>query len=246
MQRDRTNIDNNLRDDRQIDGLPGIFQVPIESDADAGFAHRSRKAKAARPRNTLSEAPDTSTALRNRGSLSRRAQIAAGTRRQQEAQQEKSYATTLTDRFRHVRSSSLTAFTSPFRRSSRSSTQVSTPEEEEHEEEEPRRKSQMSISKWFGGASDTSSEEEEDGSGNGSVGNGEGDETPLFGTDAFQGSALDDEADLSPGLEEPIPGGEWVDQQTIEAGAAAGEGFVQPTNGDRGYSPPRQDQGWKG
>lgn len=88
----------------------------------------------------------------------------------------------------------------------------------------------MSISKWFGGVDDSSSDEEDD---EGSANGRGGDETPRFeAAGLVDESALVDEPDSAPegelddSEEEdqgviPIPGGERVDQATIDAGAAA-------------------------
>ena len=243
MQRDRTTIDTDVRDtDRPIDGLPAISHVPIESDADAGFALRSRKSKTTRARAGGTEAYAQSNTVRNRMLAERHSQPAPDTQ-QVDREADRGYTTSLSDRLRHVRSSSLTAFASPFRRYSQSQHLSA---QNEQRESEPRRRSQLSISRWFGGVSESSSEEEDD-DGTGSPGGG-GDETPRFSQTAMglDESALVDDPDSTPeGDVEPIPGGESVDQQTIDAGAAAGERFLPVSAGggrDAQYSPPQQDE----
>jgi len=232
LNRDRTTIDTgDGRDsdrDRQIDGLPGVNQqVPIESDADAGFALRSKKVRAARPTTSTSTASAEMFA-RGNGIRSRNALL---TRRQHGTQAVQfppsapsgpppaySSSSGIGETLRHVRSSSLSAFASPFRRSA--------PDQASPEPEEPvtRKRSQRSISRWFGGASSSSEEEDQDDTSPPAA----GDDTPTFSIEGPgpSGSALMDEPDSEEerGGVVPIPGGERVSQEEIDAGAAAGEG----------------------
>lgn len=128
-----------------------------------------------------------------------------------------------------------------------------------------RRRSQAALARWFGGIGDdeSSSSDEEDerrarGLGSGSVSALSADEMPVFGqmgsaivddvgsgeegSDGrvrVQGEGSDGGREAGPSAKEsgvvPIPGGEPVSQQEIDAGATAGERAAQ-------YSPPRQDE----
>ena len=155
-----------------------FLQVPIESDADAGFAARSK-----RPHRRMSTQDiSTSSPLRRRKLYSRGGTpgappppaamgAATGTTlasipqshpqtpiqqpqrhfsrsSTSAAEQDKSYATSLGDTLRHVRSSSLSAFSSPFRKTV--------------DMEPSRKRSQRSITRWFGAGSESSSEEDDD------------------------------------------------------------------------------------
>lgn len=229
LHRDRTTIDpehvrepSSDREKRMVDGLPGglTIQVPIESDADAGFLQRSKKAKSHRGLAAPPGAYQQNNPLRRRrggavasggngsGSSSRRPFPAAaglepprrghtteqparrsstpGLSREDRrravseqhettpvrAQDPRGYTATIGDTLRHVRTSSISAFTSPFRSKASLNTAAnagdrdragSTPEDSGNENH--RRRSQRSISRWFGGISEssTSDEAEDDG-----------------------------------------------------------------------------------
>lgn len=136
----------------------------------------------------------------------------------------KGYAASLSDAFRHVRASSLSAFGqgggSPFRT-------VRFGSDQEIGHAGPRPKSSLSITRWFGGASESSSESESDGEVglNGSGSGPSGDETvPSFRLPTDDQVVVDDEEDEDSDSEGeiPIPGGERVSQETIDASVASG------------------------
>ncbi|ORY34891.1 acyl transferase/acyl hydrolase/lysophospholipase [Naematelia encephala] len=201
-------------------------QVPIESDADAGFASRSRRNKGQR----VQYLPDAESFNYNSNSPYRRRKPPQRNRRDFATASEppqppsppegmlpnRSYSGALGETFRHVRASSLSAFgvkLSPFR---------SVRPTNGHE---PARRSQLSISRWFGNASESSSEEDDDGL--------------AAQAESGSGPSGDDDTPDSSGEEgiEPIPGGEPVSAEQINAGAAAGE-RLRPSYA---YSPPSQD-----
>ena len=245
MRRDRTTTDQGQASSRRPEtGNQSDAQVPIESDADAGFASRSRRVKHAKDRgisarDVFGEMPEPARSVRRRKSSLR--PPPTHHRSSQETlvlppdtyvdrslppprlseSPTRGYAASLTDAFRHVRASSLSAFgqnSSPVRA-------VRFGSNEEISQAQPRQKSNLSISRWFGGASESSSEEEtaDEGDIRGSGSGLSGDETsPTFRLPTQDEVVMDDD-DSSDEGEIPIPGGERVDTLFVEAGAGFGD-----------------------
>lgn len=279
MQREKTSNDKGSPKRNTGDLTP--VQVPIESDADAGFARRTRKLRASRSHPTARGIFDQSknaaagpSSLRQRKGqgqlmppvtdrdLADVAEAASGTTTPGSTvpPPPKSYAETFGDTFRHVRASSYSALTSPFR-----NMRGLAPESHGDADEDKRRASasQMSFSKWFGGGESSSSEDEGeyDASGDrvrgGSPGSASagsrtsGDERraripSLTGSEGLDDDVIDDEDDEEDeGSEasarrykqdvEAVPGGEPVSKADIQASALVN---AAPP---RVYSPPSQD-----
>jgi hypothetical protein len=252
MRREKTTTDRGQLSPRRPEtGNQSDAQVPIESDADAGFASRSRRIKHAKDRgiparDIFGDVNDPARSVRRRKSSLRppstnhrsspeiNITIPPDTdvdrslppARLSESPT-RSYATSLSDAFRHVRASSLSAFGqngSPFRSVRFGSDQEIT------QVQPPRQKSSLSITRWFGGASESSSDSGTDEDANVMV---SGDDTlPSFRLPTQDEAVVEDDEDSSDEGEIPIPGGESVDHATINAGAAAGE-RLRPTQ-DRG------------
>lgn len=247
MRRERTTNDRGATSPRRPEaGNQSDSQVPIESDADAGFASRSRRTKMTKDRGLTAreifgDVNDPSRSVRRRKPSRNTApshpraasditvSIPAPDNDRPSAQKQsqnspsKGYAASLSDAFRHVRASSLSAFGqsgAPFRTVRFGSDQEIGPPA-------PRPKSNLSITRWFGGASESSSESEsEDETGLPGSGSGpSGDEAiPTFRVSTDDQVVIDDDDEDSEDEGEiPIPGGERVNVQTIDAGAAAGE-----------------------
>jgi hypothetical protein len=248
MRREKTTTDrdqDNLSARRSETGNYSDVQVPIESDADAGFASRSRRIKHAKDRgipvrDVFGELNDpTARSVRRRKSSLRPPSTSHSHRSSPEINvtippdndvnqslprarlsesPTRGYAASLSDAFRHVRASSLSAFSqngSPFR-------SVRFGSDQEIGQAQPRQKSSLSITRWFGGASESSSDSGTDEDGN----------MLVSGDDALPSFRLEDEVVVDDESDEdeeiPIPGGERVDAATIDAGAAAGE-RLRPT-----------------
>lgn len=245
MRRDKTTTDQGQASSRRPEtGNQSDAQVPIESDADAGFASRSRRVKHAKDRgisarDVFGEPPEPARSVRRRKSSMR---PSASTHRtgpettvttppdmdvdrslpppRLGESPNRGYAASLSDAFRHVRASSLSAFgqnSSPFRSVRFGSDQEITPQ--------PRQKSSLSISRWFGGASESSSEEEtaDDGDMRGSGSGLSGDDTlPTFRLPTEDEVVVDDE-DSSDEGEIPIPGGERADPSTVDVSESSGD-----------------------
>lgn len=266
MRQERTTNDRGAASPRRPEtGNQSDSQVPIESDADAGFASRSRRLKMTKDRGLTAreifgDINDPSRSVRRRkpsrntGPQARpSSEVIVNTnapdidrpgpsvRRSLESPN-KGYAASISDAFKHVRASSLSAFGqggSPFR-------SVRFGSDQEIGPAAPRPKSSLSITRWFGGASESSSESESDdeagvrGSGSGPSGD---EAVPSFRLQTDDQVVVDDEEDESD--EEgviPIPGGERVDAETVDAGAAAGE-RMRPIRHDspEPLDTPRQD-----
>jgi hypothetical protein len=252
MKRDKTTTDRGLLSPRRPEtGNQSDVQVPIESDADAGFASRSRRIKHAKDRgitarDVFGEMHDPARSVRRRKSSMRPPPVPVNRSTPEIAVTipsdtdvdrslpparltelpSRGYAASLSDAFRHVRASSLSAFgqsNSPFR-------SVRFGSNEEIGQATPRQKSSLSISKWFGGASESSSESETAdegelrGSGSGQSGD---DPSPTFRLPTQDEVVVDDDSSEDEG-EIPIPGGERIDPSVIDASAAAGE-RLRPT-----------------
>jgi hypothetical protein len=249
MRRDKTTTDQgNVPSRRPETGNQSDAQVPIESDADAGFASRSRRIKHAKDRgitarDVFGDMQDPARSVRRRKSSMRPppppshrsgpeisltippdTDIDSGLpapRSRLTESPTRGYAASLGDAFRHVRASSLSAFgqnSSPFR-------SVRFGSDQEIGQAQPRQKSTLSISKWFGGASESSSESEtgDDGDMRGSGSGQSGDDaSPTFRLPTQDEVVMDDDDSEDEG-EIPIPGGERVNQATIDAGAADGD-----------------------
>ena len=251
MRRDRTTTDRDTASPRRPEaGNQSDSQVPIESDADAGFASRSRRLKMTKDRGLTAreifgDINDPSRSVRRRkpsrntgqgqgqGHQHRAAseitfsntapdtdRPTAATRQSHESPS-KGYAASLSDAFRHVRASSLSAF-------GQSGRTVRFGSDQEIGHAAPRPKSSLSITRWFGGASESSSESESDGEMglNGSGSGPSGDEMlPSFRLPTDEQVVIDDDDDDSDSEGEgeiPIPGGERVSQPTINASVASG------------------------
>lgn len=266
MRRERTTNDRGAASPRRPEaGNQSDSQVPIESDADAGFASRTRRIKITKDRGLTAreifgDINDPSRSVRRRkpsrntGQQTRAtSEIAINTnapdidrpgpsnRRSYESPN-KGYAASISDAFRHVRASSLSAFGqggSPFRT-------VRFGSDQEIGHASPRPKSSLSITRWFGGASESSSESEseEDTGLPGSVSGPSGDEAvPSFRLHTHDEVVVDDEDDDSEDEGEiPFPGGERVSAATIDASASAGE-RLRPHRYDspEALESPRQD-----
>lgn len=279
MQREKTTNDKGSPIRATGDLTPA--QVPIESDADAGFARRTRKLRASRSHPTAkgifdqtknSEAGPSSLRQRKGQSqlmppvtdrdLTDVAEAPSGTTTpgSHAPPPAKSYAESFGDTFRHVRASSYSALTSPFR-----NIRGLAPESHGDADEDKRRASasQMSFTKWFGGGESSSSEDEGeyDASGNRARGGSQGSASAgsrtsgderraripsLTGSEGLDDDVIDDEEDeedeggegdekrYEEGVE-PIPGGEPVSGADIQASALVN------TAPPRVYSPPSQD-----
>lgn len=245
MRRERTTTDRGAASPRRPEGgNQSDSQVPIESDADAGFASRSRRLKMTKDRGLTAreifgDINDPSRSVRRRkpsrntGQQRAESEIAINTNvpdtdrpptRPFPGSPSKGYAASLSDAFRHVRASSLSAFGqggTPFRTVRFGSDQEIAPAA-------PRPKSSLSITRWFGGASESSSESESDDEGAGLHGSGSGrsgDETiPSFRLPTDDQVVVDDDEDDESDSdgEIPIPGGERVSQATIDDGLTVG------------------------
>ncbi|ORX37891.1 acyl transferase/acyl hydrolase/lysophospholipase [Kockovaella imperatae] len=237
VHRERPTTDSSHLTNINLDGLPSSAYVPIESDADAGFLHRTRKARAARPvistGRTLEEIPSIrkrrpNGIRENNESVSEPPPTLATATKATSTTQDgppipmaTERPSSFTDTLRHVRTQSMAAITSPFRSPSTRSTKA------DQVDPQPR-KSQMSISRWFGNASDSDSDEEGD-LAHLSGENGAG--TPRFSTGVLNGeSAIADEP------------------SSVEEGEGEGDTSMPSTNsGSRSetgsivYSPPQQD-----
>jgi hypothetical protein len=247
MQRDRTTNDRGSPP-RPSENLALNTQVPIESDADAGFASRTRRAKAVKSTpsavETFGAAPEGAKAAaaslrRRRGTPKttrrRASEVIQGNEQDEPSKVEsgtgananatpRTYAESLGQRFRHVRTSSFSAFgssLSPFL-SSRGLSNTSSNPNTHHLDEGKKRPSQSSITRWFGGVSDSSSEDEDEetdglqvdmGSGSGPS----GDEERLR---RFEENVVveDYDGEGSVGDLLPVPGGERVGQEEIDGG----------------------------
>ena len=234
--RGRTEVRKVLRERPTTDAPLPISQlsaqVPIESDADAGFASRQRKqqSKAFKSSGLGSEPASlrrrrierTRPPARSPQSPPREDTLDESPERFPFPQ--KSYATSLGDTFRHVRASSLSAFSgnlSPFR------SRTSPPETSAS----PRRKSQRSITRWFGGGDSTSSDEDQPLHGSGQSEEDEHAAVNLtFGSDGAGGSAVADsdpeEIEVGEDFLSPIP---------------PASGALSPNVANGAYSPPMQD-----
>ncbi|WVQ75039.1 hypothetical protein IAR50_004648 [Cryptococcus sp. DSM 104548] len=278
--------------------------IPIESDVDAGFTSRSRRAKVRNGRNvadpqTLSLAGVFQSESDTRGARKRRVQVqskkdngrADSLKDIPESQNvpfpasespQKGY---FGDSLRHVRAPSLSSLSSPFRsiRSSLPSKSVSadsaqsssSPQSPIGASQRPR--SQLSITRWFGGASESSSEEDEEEellrirSREGAVYSSE-DGMSGFQLDTAVDSHSESDSEGAGGVHTPaqvfsepqsiagaqesegvtpIPGGERVSQETIDAGAAAGQRLRRTATQSKGKksqgkgsaeTPPSQDE----
>lgn len=253
MRRDKTTTDRDQPSARRLEtGNQSDIQVPIESDADAGFASRSRRIKHAKDRGIPARDvfgemhdPNARSVRRRKSSL----RPPSTSHNHQTASPEininippdtdlslpparlsesptRGYAASLSDAFRHVRASSLSAFGqngSPFR-------SVRFGSDQEIGPAQPRQKSSLSITRWFGGASESSSESGSETDGN----------MLVSGDDALPSFRLEDEVVVDDESDEddkiPIPGGERVDSATIDAGAAAGERFRSTLDRGEGSS----------
>lgn len=217
MHRERTTTDKSPP--RTSPGTPASdLQIPIESDADAGFASRSRRF---RTRSNRDEPATPNSIRRRRQRLTSEPPSITPPDRAPLPRHDSSdpptlnrgYAASLSDAFRHVRASSLSAFgqTSPFR-------------SVRFGDDKP--KSQLSITRWFGGASESSTDsEDEEGRQNVSASGHSGDEGQTFGL-GLSGSGDDaaiQDSDDEDGLE-PITetGGGSVDEKEAEAGVVDG------------------------
>ena len=249
MRRDRTTTDRGAASPRRPEaGNQSDSQVPIESDADAGFASRSRRLKMTKDRGLTAreifgDINDPSRSVRRRKPFRTTGQgqhpateIAVNTtapdndrathtfpRQNSQDSPSKGYAASLSDAFRHVRASSLSAFGGQSGRTVRFGT------DQEIGQASSRPKSSLSITKWFGGASESSSESESDGEMglNGSGSGPSGDEMiPTFRLPTDDQVVVDDDEDEDSDSEGegeiPIPGGERVSQETIDASVASG------------------------
>jgi hypothetical protein len=243
MRRDKTTTDQGQTSSRRPDlGNQSDAQVPIESDADAGFASRSRRVKHAKDRgisarDVFGEPPEPARSVRRRKSSMRPPtsthrsgpEMLVTTPPDIDIDRSlppprlgesptRGYAASLSDAFRHVRASSLSAFG----QNSSNSRSVRFGSDQEIGPAQPRQKSSLSISKWFGGASESSSEEEtpDDGDPMGSASGLSGDDTlPTFRLPTEDEVVVDEES--SDEGEIPIPGGERVDSPVAEGDAGA-------------------------
>lgn len=256
--------------------------VPIESDVDAGFVSRSRRAR----NKTGSKGGDTPEEQLNLAGVFQLDESSKGVRRRKQRKSgmplvaeplgelpevspthspiatespQRNYTSNFGDSFRHVRAPSLPALSSPFRsirsNTSSSSNNVQSPSSSQ------RFRSQLSITRWFGGVSESSSDEEDEDlgglqSGEATASSGE-EGIPTFQLDSAVESHSDRSEDemLHSGAnvkeeyqsEEsegkiPIPGGERVTQEKIDASMASGE-RLRPAGGSKGSAktPPVQD-----
>lgn len=250
MRRDKTTTDQGTVPSRRPEtGNQSDAQVPIESDADAGFASRSRRIKHAKDRgitarDVFGDMPDPARSVRRRKSSMRPPPLPPAHRPGPEIavtippdtdidsglpasrsrlteSPTRGYAASLGDAFRHVRASSLSAFG----QNSSPFRSVRFGSDQEIAQAQPRQKSTLSISKWFGGASEFSSDSESGGDGD-QRGSGSGqsgdDNTPTFRLPTQDEVVMDDDDSEDEG-EIPIPGGERVSQATIDSGAAEGD-----------------------
>jgi hypothetical protein len=246
MRRDKTTTDQGQASTRRPEtGNQSDAQVPIESDADAGFASRSRRVKHAKDRgisarDVFGEPPEPARSVRRRKSSMRPPPSTHRTGPETTVttppdmdvdrslppprlgeSPNRGYAASLSDAFRHVRASSLSAFgqnSSPFRSVRFGSDQEIVPAQ-------PRQKSSLSISRWFGGASESSSEDDtaDDGDNRGSASGLSGDDAlPTFRFPTEDEVVVDDDESSDEG-EIPIPGGERVDPSIVDGSAASGD-----------------------
>ncbi|WVR08195.1 hypothetical protein IAU60_005241 [Kwoniella sp. DSM 27419] len=246
IHRDRTSNDI-VSPSRGSDQVKSLEFVPLESDADAGFASRTRKTRGGRTFGNASalgisttvepdiQAPSITTRRRKGQPRRRRAsevftpatdeeqEHALASQTQSAAQSPKrNYSINLGETFRHVRAPSLSALSSPFR-----SMRGSSAPAEAVPPQQPKPKSQLSISRWFGGGTASDSESSDDDEPRRFSGPSD-EENPNHGPD--RGVFFDEDA-LGDGVDEdeddaegkiPIPGGERVSQRDIDASAAAG------------------------
>ena len=227
MHRERPTTDLTQLSGLQLDGLPASAYVPIESDADAGFLQRTRKARAARPvistGKTLEDIPQSvrrrRIVPRNQDSSPEPSSTSPSSPKTS-TQQASDRPSTFGETLRHVRTQSMQALTSPFRGSpSRMNVQPAEPS---------RKRSGISISRWFGNASETDTEDELDPMNVGGTRNGE--QTPKF---SLGGTAIADDPssmDEAAALDET--------PRTGESGSGPEGRDVDP---DHAYSPPQQD-----
>ncbi|AAW43621.2 lipid particle protein, putative [Cryptococcus deneoformans JEC21] len=160
-----------------------LDHVPIESDVDAGFVSRSRRAR----NKTGSKGGDTPEEQLNLAGVFQLDESSKGVRRRKQKKSgmplvaeplgelpevspthspiatespQRNYTSNFGDSFRHVRAPSLPALSSPFRsirsNTSSSSNNVQSPSSSQ------RFRSQLSITRWFGGVSESSSDEEDE------------------------------------------------------------------------------------
>ncbi|WWD20167.1 hypothetical protein CI109_104643 [Kwoniella shandongensis] len=266
LHRDRTSNDQESPQP-QPDTLAVHTQIPIESDADAGFASRTRRAryaKAGGPVNDFLEpeaegSRQSASSVRRRKGYLRKPVRSLDMDTPSETEHEPiperastlgspprpSYSISIGETLRHVRAPSLSTLSSPFR-SMRAAlpSSASPPDSPSASTAPPKAKSQLSITRWFGGASETSSDEDDDaGQRANSVSGPSEDDIPTFRLDTAVMS--DDEEAVDDGLrgKTPIPGGERVKQREIDASAADGE-RLRPQRGGKereGTTPPEQD-----
>ncbi|ADV22477.1 patatin-like phospholipase domain-containing protein [Cryptococcus gattii E566] len=263
-----------------------LDHVPIESDADAGFASRSRRARIKTgskggggdtPEEQLNlegvfQPDESSKGVRRRkpngkkggaplsaGPLGNLPEVSPSHSPKATESAQRSYTSNLGETLRHVRGPSFSALSSPFR-SIRSNTSASS-NNAQSPSSSHKPKSQLSITRWFGGVSESSSDEEDEDLGGlqsgGAIASSVEENIPTFQLD----SAVDSHFDLSEDemlhsranfkeeyqSEEsegkiPIPGGERVTQEQIDASIASGE-RLRPVGESEGSptTPPDQD-----
>ena len=153
MHRDRPTIDSSApTPETLLASLPEL-QIPIESDADAGFALRTRKARVAKPvvSSVISNHPLSSPARRRkpfpRREVPNDSSSPPSTPTTPPLKTTQSRPYSISDTLRHVRASSLSALGGQFR----SSPTV----------DRSGKRSQRSLNRWFGNTSDSSEDEQE-------------------------------------------------------------------------------------
>lgn len=261
-----------------------LDHIPIESDADAGFASRSRRAR----NKTGSKGGDTPEEQLNLEGVFQPDESSKGVRRRKPngkkggapltsgllgdlpevspthspkatESAQRSYTSNLGETLRHVRAPSFSALSSPFR-SIRSNTSASSNNAQSPSSSHKPR-SQLSITRWFGGVSESSSDEEDEDLGGlqsgGATASSVEENIPTFQLDSVVDSHFDPSEDemlhsRANFKEEyqseesegkiPIPGGERVTQEQIDASMASGE-RLRPVGESEGSptTPPDQD-----